>query len=101
MSDLRQACFKPPVAQKSRHSAIDGRTTRLEGYALFQKHRKKIEEPFGWAKTVDGMEHNMYLDVERVRSSFIMILAANNLAPKFDKIRRNSSELRGLAELFQ
>jgi hypothetical protein len=32
--------------------AIDGRTTRHEGYALSQKHRKRIEEPFGWGKTI-------------------------------------------------
>jgi hypothetical protein len=34
VADLRQACVTPHVAQKSRHSAIDGRTTRHEGYAL-------------------------------------------------------------------
>jgi hypothetical protein len=50
-----QACVTPHVAQKARHSAIDGRTTRHAGYALSQKRRKKIEEPFGWAKTVGGM----------------------------------------------
>jgi hypothetical protein len=44
--DLRQACVTPHVAQKSRYSAIDGRTTRHAGYALSQKHRKKIEEAF-------------------------------------------------------
>lgn len=80
VSDLRQACASPHVAQKSRYSAIDGRTTRHEGYALSQKHRKKIEEPFGWAKTVGGMAQNMYRGVERVRSRFILTMTANNLA---------------------
>ena len=80
VSDLRQACVTPHVAQKSRYSAIDGRTTRHEGYALSQKHRKKIEEPFGWAKTIGGMAQTMYRGVERVRSRFILTLAANNLA---------------------
>lgn len=56
--DLRQACVTPHVAQKSRHSAIDGRTSRHEGYALSQKHRKRIEEPFGWGKTVGGPHRN-------------------------------------------
>lgn len=78
--DLRQACVTPHVAQKSRYSAIDGRTTRHEGYALSQKHRKKIEEAFGWAKTVGGMAQTMYRGVERVRSQFIMTMAASNLA---------------------
>jgi transposase len=78
--DLRQACVTPHVAQKSRHSAIDGRTTRHAGYALSQKHRKKIEEAFGWAKTVGGMAQTMYRGIERVRSRFILTMAANNLA---------------------
>ncbi|WP_037295186.1 IS5-like element ISRosp6 family transposase [Roseobacter sp. AzwK-3b] len=80
VSDLRKACVTPHVAQKSRYSAIDGRTTRHEGYAVSQKHRKKIEEPFGWAKTVGGMTQTMYRGVERVRSRFILTMAANNLA---------------------
>ncbi|MFN4155771.1 MAG: IS5 family transposase [Paracoccaceae bacterium] len=78
--DLRRACVTPHVAQKSRYSAIDSRTTRYEGYALSTKHRKKIEEAFGWAKTVGGMAHTMYRGIERVRSRFILTMAANNLA---------------------
>ena len=45
--DLRQACVTPHIARKSRHSAIDGRTTRHEGYALSQKHRNRITTPSG------------------------------------------------------
>jgi len=80
VSDLRQACVTPHVAQKSRYSAIDGRTTRHERYSVSQKHRKKIEEPLGWAKTVGGMAQTLYRAVERVRSRFILAMAANNLA---------------------
>ncbi|SUZ33385.1 hypothetical protein ROE7235_03155 [Roseibaca ekhonensis] len=47
VADLRQACVTPHIAQKSRYSAIDGRTTRREGYALSIKHRKQIAEAFG------------------------------------------------------
>ena len=78
--DLRHACVTPHVAQKSRYSAIDGRTTRHEGYALSLRHRKRIEEAFGWAKTVGGMAQTVYRGVERVRSRFILTMAANNLA---------------------
>jgi transposase len=78
--DLRQACVTPHIAQKARHSAIDGRTTRHPGYALSQKHRKRIEEPFGWAKTTGGMAQTVYRGLERVRSRFIPTMAANNLA---------------------
>jgi transposase len=80
VSDLREACVTPHVAQKSRYSAIDGRTTRHQGYALSIKHRKRIEEAFGWAKTVGGMAQTVYRGVERVRSRFILTMAANNLA---------------------
>jgi len=52
----------------------------MRAYALSQKHRKKIEEAFGWTKTVGGMAQTMYRGVERVRSRFIMTMAANNLA---------------------
>ncbi len=45
VADLRHACVTPHVARKSRHSAIDGRTTQHKGYALSIKHRKRIEEP--------------------------------------------------------
>lgn len=80
VSDLRQACVTPHVARKSRYSALNGRTTRHEGYALSLKHRKRIEEAFGWAKTVGGMAQTVYRGVERVRSRFILTMTANNLA---------------------
>jgi len=80
VADLRQACVTPHVAQKSRHSAIDRRTTRHGGYALSIKRRKRIEEAFGWAKTVGGMAQTVYRGLERVRSRFILTMAANNLA---------------------
>ena len=80
VAELRQACVTPHIARKVRHSAIDGRTTRHEGYALSQKRRKKIEEPFGWAKTVGGMAQTMLRGVERVRARFTLTMAACNLA---------------------
>ena len=80
MSNLRQARVTPHFARTSRYSATDGRTTRQEGYALCQKHRKIIEEPFGWAKTVGRMVQTTYRGVKRVRSRFILTMAANNLA---------------------
>ncbi|SEO29735.1 Transposase [Gemmobacter aquatilis] len=94
VADLRQACVTPHVAQKSRHSAINGRTTRHDGYALSIRHRKRIDlrrenDPpnrflilltFGWAKTVGGMAQTVYRGLERVRSRFILTLATNNLA---------------------
>jgi transposase len=77
---LRERRVTPHVARKARHSAIDGRTTRHAGYAASQKCRKKIEEPFGWAKTVGDMAQTMYRGVERVRARFTLTMAACNLA---------------------
>ena len=70
----------PHIAQKARHSAIDGRTTRHPGYAQSQRCRKKIEEPFGWAKTVGGMAQTVHRGLDRVRGQFTMTMAACNLA---------------------
>jgi transposase len=80
VKDLRQACVTPHVAQKIRYSAIDGRTTQHPGYAVSQKRRKKIEEPFGWAKTVGPMAQTMLRGDKRVGAQFTMTMAACNLA---------------------
>ena len=80
ISDLRRMCVTPHVASKARHSAIDGRTTRHPGYAMSQKRRKKIEEPFGWAKTVGSMAQTMLRGTERLGAQFTMTMAACNLA---------------------
>lgn len=80
VKDLRQACVTPHVAQKIRYSAIDGRTTRHPGYAVSQKRRKKIEEPFGWAKTVGPMAQTMLRGIKRVGAQFTLTMAACNLA---------------------
>jgi hypothetical protein len=52
----------------------------LQAYALSIKHPKRIEEAFGWAKTIGGMAQIIYRGVERVRSRFILTMAANNPA---------------------
>ena len=80
VAELRQMVVTPHIAQKSRHSAIDGRTTRHPGYVQSLRRRKKIEEPFGWAKTVGGMAQTMYRGIERVRARFTLTMAACNLA---------------------
>jgi hypothetical protein len=40
-------------------SALDARTTRHRGYALSQWMRKRIEEVFGWMKTIDGLRQTI------------------------------------------
>lgn len=80
VADLRRMVVTPHIAQKARHSALDGRTTRHPGYAMSQRSRKKIEEPFGWAKTVGGMAQTVHRGIEKVRAQFTMTMAACNLA---------------------
>ena len=53
VGQCRQLGVTPHVARKKR-SAIDERTTRHDGYRVSQRVRKRIEEVFGWVKTVGG-----------------------------------------------
>jgi Transposase DDE domain len=88
--DLRhggaRAWHPPHVAQNAyktetarRRSAIDGRTTRHEGYTLSQKKRKRVEEIFGWLKTIGGVRQTRFRGLDRVRIAFTFALAAYNL----------------------
>ena len=69
----------PHVAQNTsgRRSAIDGRTTRHAGYAVSQRIRKRIEEAFGWIKTVAGQEKTRFRGVGRVGFAFTFAAAAS------------------------
>ena len=62
-----------------RRSAIDRRTTRHAGYATSQRARKRIEEAFGWIKTVAGQEKTRFRGLERVGLAFTFAAAAYNL----------------------
>jgi len=66
------------VAQK-KNSAIDARTTRHEGYAVSLRKRKRIEEIFGWLKTVGCLRKTRYRGVSRVHWIFTFAIAAYNL----------------------
>ena len=70
-----------PLAQNTngRRSAIDGRTTRHSGYAVSQRIRKRIEEAFGWMKSVAGQRKARFRGVERVGWSFAFTATAYNL----------------------
>jgi transposase len=68
----------PHVAQK-KNSAIDARTTRHEGYAVSLRKRKRIEEIFGWLKTIGCLRKSRHRGVDRVRWVFSFAIAAFNL----------------------
>lgn len=68
----------PHVAQAPR-SAIDQRTTRHPGYATSQRHRKRIEEVFGWMKTIGGLRKLRHRGTARVEWQFLFVAAAYNM----------------------
>jgi transposase len=81
VNELRAMRVTPHVAQNTsgRRSAIDGRTTWRTGYGVSQRVRKRIEEAFGWIKTVAGQEKTRFCGVERVGFAFTFAAAAYNL----------------------
>src|SRR5712691_8449188 len=78
---LRARGVTPHVAQNTTHrrSAIDGRTTRHGGYAVSQQKRKRIEEIFGWLKTVALMRKTRHRGRRRVGWMFTFTAAVYNL----------------------
>ncbi len=78
---LRNLNVTPHVAQNdtNRKSAIDRRTTRHPGYAVSMNKRKRVEEIFGWLKTVGMMRKTRHRGIRRVGWMFTFSLAAYNL----------------------
>ena len=78
---MRTRGVTPHVAQNTsgRSSAIDGRTTRHRGYALSQRVRKRVEEIFGWMKTVGGFQRTRYRGLDRTGLAGYLVGTAYNL----------------------
>ena len=81
VAQTRDLGFTPHVAPNTtnRRSAIDGRTTRHRGHVVSQRIRKRIEEPFGWIKTVAGGRKLRYIGQARNRAWFRITAAVYNL----------------------
>src|SRR5437588_2939035 len=79
--ELRDKAVTPHIAQNQsgRRSAIDGRTTRHPGYAVSQRIRKRVEEAFGWAKTVAGLRKMRHRGLPKVDWQFTLAIAAYDL----------------------
>jgi transposase len=78
----RQRRVTPHVASNDTRnggSAIDGRTTRHAGYAISQTIRKRIEEHFGWGKTIGHIRQTLYRGLQRVDQHFKLTMTASNL----------------------
>ncbi len=78
VQELRDHQVTPHIARKST-SIIDERTTRHPGYAISQQKRKRVEEIFGWLKTVGGLRKTRHRGAARVGWMFTFALAAYNL----------------------
>jgi transposase len=82
VEECRHLRVTPHVAQNEKRrggSAIDGRTIRHAGYAISQRKRKRIEECFGWLKTIALMRKVRHRGVCRVHWIFTLACAAYNL----------------------
>ena len=86
VTELRERGITPHVAQNAydtgrarRRSNIDGRTTRHPGYDASQRCRKRIEEIFGWLKTIAGWRKSRFRGLARTQHGFQLALAAYNL----------------------
>jgi transposase len=81
VQDLRQRKVTPHVSQNQngRRSAIDGRTTSHGGYKVSQRIRKRVEEIFGWAKTIGGGDKLRYIGLACNRLWAELMAAGYNL----------------------
>jgi transposase len=81
VEQLRSMNVTPHVAQNTtnRRSAIDERTTRHEGYAISLRKRKRVEEVFGWMKTIALQRKTRFIGPERTGWMFTFAAAAYNL----------------------
>ena len=81
VADVRELGFTPHIAPNTtrNRSTIDGRTTRHGGHVVSQRIRKRIEEPFGWMKTIAGGRKLRYIGRQRNRAWFLMTGAVYNI----------------------
>jgi transposase len=79
---VRHLGVTPHVAQnetKTHPSAIDGRTTRHAGYVVSQRKRKRVEEIFGWMKTVGGFRRTRFRGLAKTQLAGYLVATAYNL----------------------
>jgi len=81
VADLRARNVTPHVAQNTsgRRSAIDRRTTRHVGYGVSQRKRKRVEEIFGWMKTIGGLRRTRFIGLDLTQLAAYLVASAYNL----------------------
>jgi len=79
IATLRNLGATPHIALRKQSRTLDRRTTRHAGYDISQRMRKRIEEIFGWLKTVGGLRKLRHRGGARVNWQFLFAAAAYNL----------------------
>ncbi len=81
--ELRKRSVTPHVAMnvhaRKHRSAIDGRTTRHEGYEVSQRKRKRVEEIFGWLKAFSIMRRPHFRGLDRIEYLFKFAVSVYNI----------------------
>lgn len=75
----RERSVTPHLANKDKHSGLDGRTTHKLGYRISQRIRKRVEEIFGWTKTVGAFRRTRFRGSQRTQLAAYLVGAAYNL----------------------
>ncbi|MCK6395692.1 IS5 family transposase [Zoogloea sp.] len=90
---LREHGIKPHIARIDgrKTPGLDGRTSCTEGYKISQRKRKRVEEIFGWLKTVGGMRKTRFIGEARTQIAAYLSAAAYNLL-RIAKLQRAGSE---------
>jgi len=81
VDDIRERKVKPHVAVREdrKTPGLDGRTTQSVGYKISQRKRKRVEEIFGWAKTVGGLRKTRFIGVELTHHFALFVGTTYNL----------------------
>lgn len=82
VEDCRAMNVTPHVARNDKRpggSAIDDRTSRHTGYQISQRNRKRVEEPFGWGKTIGQIRQIKVRGLAKVNDVFMMTMIGWNL----------------------
>lgn len=92
VESCRELGVTPHVAQNTtnRSSAIDERTTRPVGYSISQRLRMRIEQVFGWGKTIGGLRRTRLRGLARTRFGTHLVAAAYNLL-RISNLRREAA----------
>jgi len=89
---LGETGIEPHVARKKVGERIDPAVAGSEGYRVSQRMRKRVEEIFGWAKTVGGFRRKRHLGIGRTQLSAHFVGAAHNLVRMAGLLRKEASE---------